>query len=166
LILDARHGETHWLRRTDDRSARSLCRERQDHASQRSAVRDEVKLRFAIRAGGVSLRKGAMTGEQCREARERLNWTRHELATAADVPLLAFEMAARGRMARVPISRWPRAPGGRPTCASSGPRYLSIGWCLHAIERESNHEPRRPDFREQGFHLCQFQRVGSRRLPI
>jgi predicted transcriptional regulator len=28
-----------------------------------------------------------MTGEQCREARERLNWTRAELATAADVPL-------------------------------------------------------------------------------
>jgi ribosome-binding protein aMBF1 (putative translation factor) len=35
-----------------------------------------------------------MTGEQCREARERLNWTRHELATATDVPLwfiAAFE---------------------------------------------------------------------------
>ena len=35
-----------------------------------------------------------MTGEECREARERLNWTRHELATATDVPLwfiAAFE---------------------------------------------------------------------------
>jgi ribosome-binding protein aMBF1 (putative translation factor) len=35
-----------------------------------------------------------MTGEQCRAARERLDWTRHELATAADVPLwfiAAFE---------------------------------------------------------------------------
>ena len=28
-----------------------------------------------------------MTGEECREARERLNWTRHDLARAADVPL-------------------------------------------------------------------------------
>jgi len=29
-----------------------------------------------------------MTGEECRKARERLNWTRHELATAAtNVPL-------------------------------------------------------------------------------
>ena len=35
-----------------------------------------------------------MTGEQCRVARERLNWTRHELATATGVPLwfiAAFE---------------------------------------------------------------------------
>ena len=35
-----------------------------------------------------------MTGEQCREARERLNWTRLELATATNVPLwfiAAFE---------------------------------------------------------------------------
>ena len=35
-----------------------------------------------------------MTGEQCREARERLDWTRLELAAAADVPLwfiAAFE---------------------------------------------------------------------------
>jgi hypothetical protein len=35
-----------------------------------------------------------MTGEQCREARERLNWTRHELCVAARVPLwfiAAFE---------------------------------------------------------------------------
>ena len=35
-----------------------------------------------------------MTGEQCREARERLNWTRFALATAGDVPLwfvAAFE---------------------------------------------------------------------------
>ena len=35
-----------------------------------------------------------MTGEQCREARERLNWTRFDLATAADVPvsfIVAFE---------------------------------------------------------------------------
>ena len=35
-----------------------------------------------------------MTGEECREARERLNWTRHELATAAGVPvwfIAAFE---------------------------------------------------------------------------
>ena len=35
-----------------------------------------------------------MTGEQCREARERVNWTRDELAEAADVPLwfiAAFE---------------------------------------------------------------------------
>ena len=35
-----------------------------------------------------------MTGEQCREARERLNWTRFEFATATDVPLwfiAAFE---------------------------------------------------------------------------
>ncbi len=35
-----------------------------------------------------------MTGDECREARERMNWTRHELATAADVPLwfiAAFE---------------------------------------------------------------------------
>ena len=27
-----------------------------------------------------------MTGEQCREARERLDWTRLKLVTAADVP--------------------------------------------------------------------------------
>ena len=27
-----------------------------------------------------------MTGDQCRKARERLNWARHELATVADVP--------------------------------------------------------------------------------
>jgi len=35
-----------------------------------------------------------MTGDQCRGARERLNWTRFELSTAADVPLwfiAAFE---------------------------------------------------------------------------
>ena len=35
-----------------------------------------------------------MTGEQCREARERLNWTRLELAAATNVPLwfiAAFE---------------------------------------------------------------------------
>jgi hypothetical protein len=35
-----------------------------------------------------------MTGDQCRAARERLNWTRFELSTAADVPLwfiAAFE---------------------------------------------------------------------------
>ena len=35
-----------------------------------------------------------ITGEQCREARERLNWTRVELATATNVPLwfiAAFE---------------------------------------------------------------------------
>ena len=35
-----------------------------------------------------------MTGEQCRAARERLDWTRLELATAMDVPLwfiAAFE---------------------------------------------------------------------------
>jgi DNA-binding XRE family transcriptional regulator len=35
-----------------------------------------------------------MTGDECREARERMNWTRHELATAANVPLwfiAAFE---------------------------------------------------------------------------
>jgi ribosome-binding protein aMBF1 (putative translation factor) len=35
-----------------------------------------------------------MTGDQCRKARERLNWMRHELATATDVPLwfiAAFE---------------------------------------------------------------------------
>ena len=35
-----------------------------------------------------------MTGEECREARQRMNWTRHELSTAADVPLwfiAAFE---------------------------------------------------------------------------
>jgi len=35
-----------------------------------------------------------VTGEECREARERLNWTRHELATAAGVPvwfIAAFE---------------------------------------------------------------------------
>jgi hypothetical protein len=35
-----------------------------------------------------------MTGEECREARERLNWTRLDLATAADVPVwfvAAFE---------------------------------------------------------------------------
>ena len=35
-----------------------------------------------------------MTGDQCRKARERLNWARHELATATDVPLwfiAAFE---------------------------------------------------------------------------
>jgi hypothetical protein len=35
-----------------------------------------------------------MTGEQCRAARERLNWTRHELATATNAPLwfiAAFE---------------------------------------------------------------------------
>jgi hypothetical protein len=35
-----------------------------------------------------------MTGEQCREARGRLNWTRHELCEAASVPLwfiAAFE---------------------------------------------------------------------------
>jgi ribosome-binding protein aMBF1 (putative translation factor) len=35
-----------------------------------------------------------MTGDQCREARERLDWTRFELATAAEVPLwfiAAFE---------------------------------------------------------------------------
>ena len=35
-----------------------------------------------------------MTCEECREARERLNWTRHELATAAGVPvwfIAAFE---------------------------------------------------------------------------
>ena len=35
-----------------------------------------------------------MTGEECREARERLNWTRLELATATNVPLwfiAAFE---------------------------------------------------------------------------
>ena len=35
-----------------------------------------------------------MTGEECREAQERLNWTRHELATATGVPLwfiAAFE---------------------------------------------------------------------------
>jgi ribosome-binding protein aMBF1 (putative translation factor) len=35
-----------------------------------------------------------MTGDQCRNARERLDWTRFELATAAEVPLwfiAAFE---------------------------------------------------------------------------
>ena len=35
-----------------------------------------------------------MSPEQCREARERLNWTRQDLAKAADVPLwfiCAFE---------------------------------------------------------------------------
>jgi hypothetical protein len=35
-----------------------------------------------------------MSPEQCREARARLNWTRHELAVAAEVPLwfiAAFE---------------------------------------------------------------------------
>jgi ribosome-binding protein aMBF1 (putative translation factor) len=35
-----------------------------------------------------------MTGEKCREARERLAWTRLELATATNVPLwfiAAFE---------------------------------------------------------------------------
>jgi hypothetical protein len=35
-----------------------------------------------------------MTGEQCREAREHLNWTRFELATATNVPvwfIAAFE---------------------------------------------------------------------------
>jgi ribosome-binding protein aMBF1 (putative translation factor) len=35
-----------------------------------------------------------MTGDECREARERLNWTRLELATATNVPLwfiAAFE---------------------------------------------------------------------------
>jgi predicted transcriptional regulator len=35
-----------------------------------------------------------MTGEECRNARERLDWTRLDLATAADVPLwfiAAFE---------------------------------------------------------------------------
>jgi hypothetical protein len=35
-----------------------------------------------------------MTGEQCREARERMGWTRLQLATATDVPLwfiAAFE---------------------------------------------------------------------------
>jgi predicted transcriptional regulator len=42
----------------------------------------------------VAYRQPEMTGEQCREARERLDWTRLELATAADVPLwfiAAFE---------------------------------------------------------------------------
>jgi hypothetical protein len=43
----------------------------------------------------MRLRKAReMTREQCREARERLDWTRHQLATAADVPLwfiAAFE---------------------------------------------------------------------------
>ena len=33
-----------------------------------------------------------MTGEQCRKARERLDWTRFDLATAACVP--AWFMAA------------------------------------------------------------------------
>ena len=35
-----------------------------------------------------------MTGEECREARERLNWTRFDLSTATNVPLwfiAAFE---------------------------------------------------------------------------
>jgi hypothetical protein len=35
-----------------------------------------------------------MTGEECREARERLSWTRLELSTATNVPLwfiAAFE---------------------------------------------------------------------------
>jgi len=35
-----------------------------------------------------------MTGEECREARERLNWTRLDLSTATNVPLwfiAAFE---------------------------------------------------------------------------
>jgi hypothetical protein len=35
-----------------------------------------------------------MSPEQCREARERLKWSRHDLAVAADVPLwfiAAFE---------------------------------------------------------------------------
>jgi DNA-binding XRE family transcriptional regulator len=43
----------------------------------------------------VRLRKGRkITGEQCRAARERLDWTRFELATATDVPrwfIAAFE---------------------------------------------------------------------------
>jgi ribosome-binding protein aMBF1 (putative translation factor) len=48
------------------------------------------------RRGGREAQKKAreVTGEQCREARGRLNWARHELAEAADVPLwfiVAFE---------------------------------------------------------------------------
>jgi hypothetical protein len=42
----------------------------------------------------VAYRHPEMTGEQCRTARERLDWTRLELAAAADVPLwfiAAFE---------------------------------------------------------------------------
>ena len=42
----------------------------------------------------MAYRQREMTGEQCRAARERLDWTRHELATASDVPLwfiAAFE---------------------------------------------------------------------------
>ena len=38
-----------------------------------------------------------MTGEECREARERLNWTRLELATAASVPLWFIAALEDGR---------------------------------------------------------------------
>ena len=54
-----------------------------------------IKPSFAARRPGHETAEGReMTGEQCRVARERLNWTRHELATATGVPLwfiAAFE---------------------------------------------------------------------------
>ena len=46
------------------------------------------------RAFAASLERFAMSPDQCRAARERLNWTRHQLSQAADVPLwfiAAFE---------------------------------------------------------------------------
>ena len=54
-----------------------------------------------------------MTGEQCREARERMGWTRLQLATATDVPLwfiAAFEdgKATLSRRVRSRFARRPR----------------------------------------------------------
>jgi len=61
-----------------------------------------MRVRAALESAGVILRRRngggregrEMTWEQCRKARERLDWTRLELAAAADVPLwfiAAFE---------------------------------------------------------------------------
>ena len=64
-----------------------------------------------------------MTGEECREARERLNWTRFELATATKFPvwfIAARGLARRRRTSSSPTKSICAPPSKRPAMREVG----------------------------------------------
>ena len=81
-----------------------------------------------------------MTGDECREARERLNGTRFELSTATNVPvwfIAAFEDGKRLRTSSS-ATNLSCAPRSRPPASSSRKHDLvaRVPGSLHPRRRE------------------------------
>jgi hypothetical protein len=73
-----------------------------------------------------------MTGDQCREARGRLNWTRSELAAATNVPLWFIAAFEDGKATPAFLILWPLTGPPLAACAIFGlvaKNELSVDSC-------------------------------------